>query len=128
MIYHFSLTEEYQAATAQTNNLTDIKIYILLLHPESVGEVKLKSNDPIDKPIINPKFFSNDADIETMYEAIQFILEMNETETFQKFGAEVIVLDSPLCDDEYEKLSDEWWSCNIMAFSASVNVYFRENL
>lgn len=40
----------------------------VLLHPKSKGELLLQSNDPFDKPLIDPRYLSNDDDIETLIE------------------------------------------------------------
>ena len=35
----------------------------VLLHPKSLGEIKLRSKDPKDSPIIDPKYLSNKDDV-----------------------------------------------------------------
>lgn len=40
----------------------------VLLHPKSSGELRLRSNDPFDEPLIDPKYLSNEEDIETLVE------------------------------------------------------------
>lgn len=42
---------------------TAITIAPVLLHPKSYGEVKLETSDPLDPPIINPKYLSDEQDI-----------------------------------------------------------------
>lgn len=43
-----------------------ITIAPVLLHPKSLGEIKLRSNDPSDEPLIDPKYLSNKYDIDTL--------------------------------------------------------------
>lgn len=43
-----------------------ITIAPVLLHPKSLGEVKLRSNDPSDELLIDPKYLSNKYDIDTL--------------------------------------------------------------
>lgn len=45
---------------------TTITIAPVLLHPKSTGEVKLKSSNPLDEPIIDPKYLSNKDDVFTL--------------------------------------------------------------
>ena len=43
---------------------------VILSHPHSKGTIKLKSNDPLEDPLIDPKYFSDDREIETMIKGI----------------------------------------------------------
>jgi choline dehydrogenase-like flavoprotein len=43
-------------------------VYPVLLHPRSKGTVRLRSNNPDDSPLINPNYFSEDADVKYMAE------------------------------------------------------------
>ncbi|KAK9871033.1 hypothetical protein WA026_009991 [Henosepilachna vigintioctopunctata] len=44
---------------------------ISLLHPQSIGNITLKSNNPSDFPNLNLGIFDNVADIEVLYEGVQ---------------------------------------------------------
>ena len=35
----------------------------VILHPQSVGTVRLRSSDPRDPPLIDPQFLTADADV-----------------------------------------------------------------
>jgi choline dehydrogenase-like flavoprotein len=54
--YFYPLVGRQQAVT----------ILPTLLHPKSRGYVRLRSSDPKDYPIIDPKYFSNKDDIEVV--------------------------------------------------------------
>ena len=53
-----------------------IQFDINLLRPKSTGRVRLASNDPTDHPRIDPGFFSDHADIETLIDAVEHIREI----------------------------------------------------
>jgi choline dehydrogenase len=53
-----------------------IQFDINLLRPKSTGRVRLASNDPIDHPQIDPGFFSDQADIEALIDAVEHIREI----------------------------------------------------
>ena len=43
-----------------------------IMNPEARGEVKLKSSNPLDDPLINPNFFSNEKDLNLMIDSLEF--------------------------------------------------------
>lgn len=104
---------------SQVNTSTDVSMSLVLLHPKSAGSVTLQSNSPVDKPLIDLNFLSEEEDLETFYKAIQFLQELNNTETFKSFGAKFIVLDSPGCT-EYEYGTKDWWFCNFKYYCGQV--------
>jgi choline dehydrogenase len=63
----------------------------ILLRPESRGEITLSSAAPEDKPLINPKFFSAKADLQTLTKGLSIarkICDSNEFDTYD--GAEFL--------------------------------------
>jgi choline dehydrogenase len=43
-----------------------------LMNPEARGDVKLRSSNPLDLPLINPNFFSNTNDLNLMLDSLKF--------------------------------------------------------
>ncbi|EFX83708.1 hypothetical protein DAPPUDRAFT_100405 [Daphnia pulex] len=68
------------------------------LRPKSRGNIRLASNDPFDKPLINPNYFSdaNDYDIKVSVEFVKFALALSKTEASQKMGPRLY---DPGCED-----------------------------
>ena len=56
-----------------------------LLRPKSTGEVTLKSSDPFDDPLIDPKFLSHPDDMKVMIEGYKKMMEILHTEPFNKY-------------------------------------------
>jgi choline dehydrogenase len=54
----------------------------IMVQPFSIGEVTLRSANPLDAPVINPRYLSCDADVEVFRKAIALIREMANTEAF----------------------------------------------
>jgi choline dehydrogenase len=42
------------------------------MNPEARGDVKLRSSNPLDLPLINPNFFSNTNDLNLMLDSLKF--------------------------------------------------------
>ncbi|CAG9759870.1 unnamed protein product [Ceutorhynchus assimilis] len=115
---HFS--EEYIAALfSNLNKYSDFLITIALLHPNSTGEVRLKSNNPKDFPIIDTNFFGEESDLEILYQGIQRLIKIKDTKAFRSFKAELLSYPMPGCDEIYESGSRDWWYCSIRHFALS---------
>ncbi|CAN5720659.1 GMC family oxidoreductase N-terminal domain-containing protein [soil metagenome] len=52
----------------------------ILVQPASVGEVRLRSADPDDAPVIDPRYLSDEADVAVFREALRLIRELSGTE------------------------------------------------
>ncbi|XP_060517251.1 glucose dehydrogenase [FAD, quinone]-like [Cylas formicarius] len=117
----FKFNEAYTAAH-QSDPLHDIWFTPLILHPKSKGSVTLQSNSPLDMPIIETNYLSDpdDHDIETLYNATQFILRLNETKAFRDFEATFMHPPMPTCDPVYDRYSKDWWYCSIRTIASTL--------
>ena len=70
-----------------------------VLRPKSKGTVKLASSDPLDAPLIDPNFLSDEADIKTLLKGVRMANEIMEQSPITKFRKASL-------GNEYE-LSDE---------------------
>ncbi|ERL83368.1 hypothetical protein D910_00287, partial [Dendroctonus ponderosae] len=69
--------------------------------------------DPRDFPLINPNYFSDPDDLETLYKAVEIAKNLENTTAFQRMGVQPIILELPDCDENYERLSKDWWICSM---------------
>ena len=73
---------------AQKINNGPFSIFVpILAQPHSRGEVKLRSTNPYDPPIIDPKYLSNEADLKIYLRAIALCREIAETSAFAEFNS-----------------------------------------
>ncbi|XP_011342593.1 glucose dehydrogenase [FAD, quinone] isoform X2 [Ooceraea biroi] len=89
-----------------------VTIAPILLHPKSRGEVRLRSGDPFDEPLIDPKYLSNENDIDTLIEGLYFIKTLLETDVLRAHGASFNENPFPGCENEIFA-SREYWKCYI---------------
>ncbi|KAK1122621.1 hypothetical protein K0M31_009064 [Melipona bicolor] len=100
---------EYFAPNSHKNTIT---IAPVLLHPKSEGQIKLRSNNSFELPLIDPKYFSNKDDIETLIDGLQFIKKLVETNAMKSIGAYIYKKHFPGCENETFD-SIKYWECYI---------------
>lgn len=97
-------------------NRSILVINLVIIDPKSRGTVKLNGTDNIEQPIIDPKYFSNEDDLESMLQAVKYQLSFLETESYKKHGVKLITPFVTKCA-QYVKRSDDWWRCYFKYFA-----------
>ncbi|KAK9871998.1 hypothetical protein WA026_015243 [Henosepilachna vigintioctopunctata] len=89
-------------------------VSLVLLRPKSFGEVKLSSNDPLQPPLINPNYFTDDDDIDmkTLLAGVRIAQKFANTTIFKKYGG-VLDSNSVLSCKNLPFDSDQYWRCAI---------------
>jgi choline dehydrogenase len=59
-----------------------------VLHPQSRGEITLRSNDPLAHPIIRANYFSDYADLQTFVRGLEFVLDISQSKPFDTYRGE----------------------------------------
>ncbi|XP_026466790.1 glucose dehydrogenase [FAD, quinone]-like [Ctenocephalides felis] len=80
------------------------------LAPKPVGRVKLASRDPMEPPIINPNYLSNEHDIKVMIEALKLAIKMIRTKAFSKYNVTLNSIPHSKCKN-FTSETDEYWEC-----------------
>lgn len=104
------------------NSTADGSASVCLFHPKSRGTITLRSNDPKDRPLIDPNILSDASDVDGVLKGVKNILALNQTAVFQNFRMEPYIQDAPGCDDD--KYSDDWLVCAIKYWGINVSVLF----
>ncbi|CAH0719023.1 unnamed protein product, partial [Brenthis ino] len=104
---------EYCLSLGKANTIHEIDMTtIVLLHPLSRGQVKLRSSNPLDDPIIEMGYFRNENDVTTLTEAIKFMLNFVNTSYYKSVGGKVAKLDVKGCYG-VPYASDKYWRCYV---------------
>jgi len=92
-------------------------IHPLLVHGRSRGNIRLRSNNPQDPPVINANYFSDPHDIKVLISAIKMAIKIGQSKFFRQFGAKFF--DSPIefCSRKFKPYSDAYWECAIRYFT-----------
>lgn len=104
----------YNAVFGDTNRATSFLITVINLHQRSVGSVRLNTSSPYDFPLIDDNYLSDpeNHDINVIYEGVQFVLQLIQTEPFQRIGASFQVKPIKQCS-QYQTWSRDYWYCFI---------------
>lgn len=63
----------------------------ILVQPESRGEVTLRSKNPADAPVVNPKYLDSDADMAVLSRAVELVRDLANTPKFLELnGGEMV--------------------------------------
>jgi len=63
----------------------------VLARPFSRGEVRLRSANPLDLPVVNPNYLGVDADLQTLVSAVKLVRELTATKAFAEVnGGEMV--------------------------------------
>ncbi|CAH1115144.1 unnamed protein product [Psylliodes chrysocephalus] len=89
-----------------------VRFFFLLLNSKSSGTIRLKSNNPFDYPLIDPRLLSDtcDRDISTMYLGIKHIFKIAETLSFKNINLTFAGQPLPACKD-FKFKSKQYWYC-----------------
>lgn len=90
-------------------------IFVLptLLHPKSMGEVKLRSSNPNDVVKIISNQLGHPYDMETMVKSIEFLRQFTKTKVFQELGIKLVNFNIPGCKHTKPD-SNEYWECSFL--------------
>jgi len=76
-------------------------IHVYQLRPESRGEIVINSNNPHDKPLMRPNYFSAEPDLEVTREGVKIIKNIFSQDPFKPF------LGKPISPDKFEQSDSE---------------------
>ncbi|XP_012061266.1 PREDICTED: glucose dehydrogenase [FAD, quinone]-like [Atta cephalotes] len=91
-----------------------------VISTESRGDLKLRSNNPLDPPLIYPNYFTKEKDLMILLEGIKKVSKFVDTPAMKKWDLRLEQVKSPLCSD-YHFGTDAFWMCQIRAKTGPEN-------
>lgn len=84
----------------------------VVLHPKSRGHISLKSNNPLDPPLMYANYLTEPEDLATLLEGVRVCQRLaNTTVLREKYGIQLDREDYGDCAKQYPYDSDEFWEC-----------------
>ncbi|MFN0084526.1 MAG: GMC family oxidoreductase [Blastocatellia bacterium] len=75
----------YMESGMANPDLHGFSIGTVVQHPESRGEIRLRSNDPLEAPIIHANYFAEEIDMTTAVEGVKISRELLRSKRFDHF-------------------------------------------
>ncbi|XP_077973219.1 choline dehydrogenase, mitochondrial-like [Styela clava] len=105
----------------QENPALPTLLYVgMLLHPKSKGNVKLRSREIEDHPVINPNYLEHEDDLQVLTEVYRLMEKFEKSAAFEKAGTQVMM--PAICNRTQNKdvpRSDNFYNCLIWKTSRS---------
>ncbi|XP_038217466.1 glucose dehydrogenase [FAD, quinone]-like [Zerene cesonia] len=101
-------------------HLESFTIIFMLLHPKSVGYLKLGSKNPFEQPKLYGNYLTHPKDVATMVAAIRYIMKLVDTPPFLKYGSTLYNKKYPTCV-QFDYDSDQYWECAVRTITATLH-------
>ena len=85
-------------------------IFINLLHPKSRGSVTLRTDNPLDDPVVQPNYFKETDDVHTIVEGVKIGIQLGMSPPFAKHAPTMNPMHLPGCET-FELWSDAYIQC-----------------
>ncbi|XP_025835214.1 glucose dehydrogenase [FAD, quinone]-like [Agrilus planipennis] len=96
----------------QPNNTRTFTINITLLRAKSKGYIKLTSNDPSGRLIIQPNYLEEDYDVKAIISGIRTAIRVGSADILkEKYGSELVRNPHGNCSTLYQFGTDDFWEC-----------------
>jgi len=82
------LVTEYNVPDSE--RLQSMTILVMVVHPQSKGFVRLKSSNPHEEPLIDPKYLTHPYDLDAFVEGWNRVLDIFESEPYKKLGCKIV--------------------------------------
>ena len=94
-------------------------IVVTLTRPESRGAIRLRSTDPADGPVIDPRYLSADGDAGVLLQGIRMAQRVVDTAAMRAVGVALVATPFPPCR-HHEDDSDAYWLCFVDHLSVTM--------
>lgn len=92
-------TECFNGRFTDCSDRRDLVARPTVVYAESRGDMKLRSSDPLDPPLIYPNYFTNEKDLSVLLEGIKKITTLINTSAMKKWDLRLEEIKNPLCKE-----------------------------
>lgn len=103
-----------------SSNYDVVSILPVLLKPRSKGFIKLNEKNPVwGPPVIQPKYFDNDVDLDILHEGTLLGRKLFDTKAFKDADYKLLTNPLPACK-KYEFDSRDYWKCLAVSYTQTL--------
>ncbi|CAG9791392.1 unnamed protein product [Diatraea saccharalis] len=114
------LTDDfYEEVFGEINNKDVFGIFPMMLRPKSRGFIKLKTNNPLDYPIMVHNYLTHPDDVGVLREGVKAAVAVGETQAMKRFGARFHSKPLPNCK-HLPLYTDDYWDCLIRQYTMTI--------
>ncbi|XP_066258130.1 glucose dehydrogenase [FAD, quinone] [Euwallacea similis] len=116
--------EFYNEVYSDINFKDSFGIFPMMLRPKSRGEILLRSNKPLDYPLLYHNYLTHPHDVNTLREGLKAAIAYGHTEALKRFGSRFYEKQTkvPKCK-HLPPYTDEYWDCFIRQYTLSIYHY-----
>ena len=96
-------------------SITSFLVLVGVLHPYSVGELRLNASHPLGPPVIDPRFLSDPRDVEVLLRGVRLLQRIIKSSAFSAFHAGGLEVSFEKSSVEFPFDSDAFWRWYIRA-------------
>lgn len=94
-------------------------VFPMILRPKSRGYIKLRSNNPMQYPLLYHNYLTHPDDVRVMREGVKAGLALGETAAMKRFGSRFHRRHVPGCK-QLPLFTDEYWECFIRQYTMTI--------
>ncbi|KAL1424567.1 hypothetical protein MTO96_020049 [Rhipicephalus appendiculatus] len=113
------VSEIYETYYKQKQGHNAFMVVPILLHPKSSGFIRLKSADPEEYPIIDPKFLTNAADLDALVQGSKIAVQTLTTQAMRNGNVTIWDVALPACESAGPVWSESYLRCFVQHTSLS---------
>lgn len=112
----------YETIWGKLSDVPTWTIFPMLVHPRSIGHMKLRSRSPYTAPLFYGNYFSDpeQLDLRTFIAAIRFVEKLADTEAFRRYGSKLWDVPIPGCEMHVFD-SHGYWECALRTLSITLH-------
>ncbi|XP_076256250.1 glucose dehydrogenase [FAD, quinone] [Rhynchophorus ferrugineus] len=116
--------EFYNEVYSDINYKDTFGIFPMMLRPKARGEIKLRSKNPLEYPLLYHNYLDNEHDVNVLREGLKAAIAFGNTEALKRFGTRFYEKQNrvPNCK-HLPPYTDEYWNCFVRQYTLSIYHY-----